>query len=592
LGTRVGRGAIAGGRGVRAGRPRASAGPALVFQHNDLLPGPRIGRLVRAVSARVDLVITLSSTIATDLDPDRRLGDRVQVVRPGVDLAHFQAEPLPPGAPEVLVLGAIVDWKRPDLALEALARVRARRPDVRLRLVGAPLEAGDALLSALEVRADAADLAGSVELSGGLPDPRPALRRATCLLHCAECEPFGMVVLEALAAGRPAVVPAAGGPTEIVDRRSGLFYAPGDPDGAADALLELLDDPERLAELAAGARERAGDFDLPVANRRYAAALAPFLTAPRAPDPGAPALAIVTVTHNSAPELAALLRSVERHLPEAHVVVADNASQDDSVAVARSFSGQATVLELGRNHGFGVACNVALRAVREPVAALLNPDVELLDRSLLELTRQCSETNGRGRILAPVVLRPDGARQDSVHPAPTSAADLVRAVIPPAAVPGRLGLRLAPWRAVDPRRVGWAVGCALVARTSTLQALGPFDEQIFLYGEDLELGLRSGAAGVETWFWPAARVLHRGAHSSSVAFGGEPFERLARARHDVVERRLGSARARADDLAQAVTFLSRAGLKRISGQATAREREQLRALGAATGRRPGGAPRP
>jgi N-acetylglucosaminyl-diphospho-decaprenol L-rhamnosyltransferase len=582
---------VAAGLGTRGAAGRASGGPRLVFQHNDLLPGPPLGRLVRAAAARADLVITLSATIARELDPELSLGGRLRVVLPGVDLSDFEATPLPPGAPEVLVLGAIVDWKRPDLALETLARVRARRADVRLRLVGAPLEGHGSLLAELEDRAGQPDLDGSVELAGAVPDSRPALERATCLLHCADCEPFGMAVLEALAAGRPAVVAAAGGPTEIVDRRSGLFYEPGDPDSAAAALLAVLDDPERLVELALGARERAHDFELGAANRRYAAALAPLRRARGANGSPTPELAIVTVTHNSAPELAALLRSVERHLPLAHVVVADNASQDDSVAVARSFAGRITVLELEQNHGFGVACNIALRTVREPVAGLLNPDVELLDQSLLELARELGRPAGEARILAPIVLRPDGSRQDSVHPVPTSAADLLRAVIPPGLVPGRLGIPLAPWRADRPRRVGWAVGCALIARTATLERLGPFDEQIFLYGEDLELGLRSAAAGIETWFWPTARVLHRGAHSSRAAFGGEPFERLAQARHDVIQRRLGSGRARGDDLAQSVTFLSRSALKRLAGRPAEREREQLSALATVTGHRAGGGPR-
>jgi len=92
--------------------------------------------------------------------------------------------------------------------------------------------------------------------------------------------------------------------------------------------------------------------------------------------------------------------------------------------------------------------------------------------------------------------------------------------------------------------VGWAVGCAVVARTDTLRRLGPFDERIFLYGEDLDLGLRADAAGVQTWFWPSARVIHAGAHSSARAFGGEPFElpttsrrALEDAAFDVIEQR-------------------------------------------------------
>jgi GT2 family glycosyltransferase len=117
-----------------------------------------------------------------------------------------------------------------------------------------------------------------------------------------------------------------------------------------------------------------------------------------------------------------------------------------------------------------------------------------------------------------------------------------------------------------------------VAKTATLRQLGPFDERIFLYAEDLDLGLRAAERDVETWFWPNTRVLHRRAHSTHVAFGGEPFERLARARHDVIERRLGGRRARLDDATQALTFASRGSLKRMLGRDAQRERRQLAAV--------------
>jgi hypothetical protein len=73
-------------------------------------------------------------------------------------------------------------------------------------------------------------------------------------------------------------------------------------------------------------------------------------------------------------------------------------------------------------------------------------------------------------------------------------------------------------------------------------------------------------------------VLHHRAHSSAIAFGGEPFEMLARARHDVVARRLGPRRAQVDDRAQKLTFASRRSLKRALGRPTERESMQLDAM--------------
>lgn len=565
------------------------SGP-VAFQHNDMLPGPIIGAGVRAAAARAAVVIVPSLAVAQDLDPRRRLAGRLRVVHPGVDVDRPAAVRAPTWPPEVLVLGALVHWKRPDLALEVCALVRERRPDVRLRFVGAPLDAEDPILGALHQRACRPDLAGAVQFAGATADPRGDLARATCLLHCAPREPFGLAVLEALAAGRPAVAPDAGGPREIVDRSCGFLYAPGEAAAAAEAILELLASPERAAAMGAAGRSRAlTRFSRSETQAAFAGAIAPVRRARPSPTLPKSALALVTVTHNSERELEALLRSAEQHLPGLRVVVVDCDSQDRSVEVARSRDWVRTV-PLDENVGFGRACNRGIAEVRESVTVLVNPDVELLDDSLLRLAAEALRTDRPERLLAPLVLSPDGSRQDTVHPAPGSPADLLRALIPPVIVPGQAGAMLAPWKARAPRRVGWAVGCAVAARTDTLRRLGPFDEGIFIYGEDLELGLRAAQVGVETWFWPQVRVLHHRAHSTEPVFGGEPFELLASARHDVVARRLGARHARLDDAAQALTFTSRWILKRALGRAASRERHQLEAL-ALSRSRPSAPPR-
>jgi glycosyltransferase involved in cell wall biosynthesis/GT2 family glycosyltransferase len=579
-----------------SGRLGSSSGrPAIVFHHNDLLPGPVIARLVRSAAARAELVTVPSQAVAEDLDPAGRLGDRLEIVHPGVDLDRFEPASPPAQPPEVVVLGALVPWKRVDLALDACALARRHHPELRLRLVGGPLDnAEDRVIDALRARAAQPDLAGAVEFAGQVPDSAPELARATCLLHCAEREPFGIAVLEALAAGRPAVVPASAGPAEIVDDSCALLYPPGDAVAAGAALTRLLSDPELAARMGAAGRSRAREqFDETDSRRRWAEAVTRVLAAGAevtararpsgaASRPAQAAVEIVTVTHNSASVIGGLLASVERHLPGVSVVVVDSASSDETVAIARRF-GSARVVALDQNVGFGRACNRGLAEIRAPVTALLNPDVELLDDSLLLLCEEAARRERDERLLAPLVLSDDGSRQDSVHPAPGSPAELGRALLPFTHLPLALAAPLAPWRAHAPRRVGWAVGCALVGRTETLGRLGPFDERIFLYGEDLDLGLRAAEAGIETWFWPSARVLHHGAHATRAAFDGEPFELLASGRRDVVERRLGRRRGAVDDAAQALTFGTRIVAKAALGRPAARERHQLAALRAARG---------
>ena len=125
-------------------------------------PRAGVARAVRTAARRCVAVVALSDAIAADL----RL-ERTTVIRPGVDLHRFAPSPLPEGEPRVLVLGALVGWKRPGLALEIAARVLAERARADLRLAGAPLDdAGHELMARLRRRADQPDLRGRVELGG------------------------------------------------------------------------------------------------------------------------------------------------------------------------------------------------------------------------------------------------------------------------------------------------------------------------------------------------------------------------------------------------------------------------------------------
>ena len=170
----------------------------------------------------------------------------------------------PQGPPRALCLGALVPWKRADLALEIAVRI----PELRLDVAGAPLP-GDppGFAAALRERALRPDVAGRVRFLGAVDDPREPLAAAHCLLHCADREPFGLALVEALAAGRPVVAPAAAGPLEIVTPACGRLYRPGDPAEGAAALRSAL----ALPGLRTGARARARAFDGPAAARRFAA---------------------------------------------------------------------------------------------------------------------------------------------------------------------------------------------------------------------------------------------------------------------------------------------------------------------------------
>ena len=155
-------------------------------------------------------------------------------------------------------------------------------------------------------------------------------------------------------------------------------------------------------------------------------------------------LALVRVViHDSAPELRRLLDSVDRHLPVApRIVVVDTGSRDDGAELARARG--AELMSLPDNPGFGAANNAGLARVREPLAALVNPDVELLDDGLARLAARAQATP---RLLAPGLRRDaDGTRQHSAHPLPGTPGAFVPALLPPAALPRAIRERAEPWR--------------------------------------------------------------------------------------------------------------------------------------------------
>lgn len=169
--------------------------------------------------------------------------------------------PAPERDPQLgLVVGHISPTKRTDLAVEVAVRVGGREPGFRLEILGRAQyrEEDHALEARLRARLEAdPQAARHVELVGHASDVTARLRRAGLLLHCRTDEPFGMVLVEAMAAGLPVVAPAAAGPLEIVlDGKTGLLYPPGDVEAAAACVLRLVRDTGLAQRLGAAGRDR------------------------------------------------------------------------------------------------------------------------------------------------------------------------------------------------------------------------------------------------------------------------------------------------------------------------------------------------
>jgi len=244
-----------------------------VWVLTDFMPPGALGSVIRSLAAATrPRVVAHSSAIAASFAAGRkRLADLVTVVHPAVDIEHFAAVAPLAGVPRVGVFGHISPTKRTDLAVE----VAARLPEAQFEIVGAAQyrEEDFAFEQALRRRvADDPDLAARVRFRGRLEDIRGALGDVSVVLHCRADEPFGMVLVEAMAAGRPVVAPAAAGPLEIVEHGvTGLLYPPGDAGAAAARVSALLADPARARAMGRAARAAAIErFGAERHNRRIA----------------------------------------------------------------------------------------------------------------------------------------------------------------------------------------------------------------------------------------------------------------------------------------------------------------------------------
>jgi GT2 family glycosyltransferase len=213
---------------------------------------------------------------------------------------------------------------------------------------------------------------------------------------------------------------------------------------------------------------------------------------------------VAIVTYDSAAHIGGCLDSLASAALDpgtTSITVVDNASTDGTVELVRSRFPQVDLIVNERNLGFGGASNVAIRAALARGAErifLLNPDTVVDPRFLAEALAVASRPGRIGAVQSLVLLAPDGERVDSAgnelhflghgycrgHGRP-------RAQAP-----------------AEPCEVPFASGAAVLLDGAALRDVGLFDETLFLYGEDLDLGWRLRRAGYSILLAPKSIVLH------------------------------------------------------------------------------------
>jgi glycosyltransferase involved in cell wall biosynthesis len=253
--------------------PRSSPATTIVHVRDGLPPG-RAADLTRRVAMRAGLVIANSRWTAGRLalhGPSAR----VEVVANAVELDRFDPSlisreqargrlGLDAAQPVLGVVGQVTPWKAQSDAIRAASMLVQRWPDLKLLVVGSvKFRSGstrydnEAYLASLQRLVDELDLREHVRFLGEREDVPGILRALDLLLVPSWEEPFGRVVIEAMAMRTPVVATSQGGPAEVIDDHlDGRLLPPCDPGGWAETVDELLADPVRRRAMGIAGRTK------------------------------------------------------------------------------------------------------------------------------------------------------------------------------------------------------------------------------------------------------------------------------------------------------------------------------------------------
>lgn len=229
----------------------------------------------------------------------------------------------------------------------------------------------------------------------------------------------------------------------------------------------------------------------------------------------APRVSVIIVNFNAGPLLSTCVKSVLASPVELEVIVSDNGSTDDSLALLQEFCGtdqRLTIIENCENLGFARANNVALGAARGRYLLFLNPDCVVPPPTLNRMLQFMDATLDAG-MSGCIVRDPSGREQvASRRVIPDPWIGMVRLLHLERALPSLLLSKRVEPRAQPlpeaPVQVEAISGALMFVRRAALEQVGQLDEGYFLHCEDLDWFVRFGKAGWQIYLIPDIDAVH------------------------------------------------------------------------------------
>jgi glycosyltransferase involved in cell wall biosynthesis len=232
---------------------RRAARGQLVLTRHALFPLRRINKPLLKSAARV---IAVSHAVAESLRQNGVIEpSKITVVHNGIDVDRFEKTARSDGAVLVGTVGHLAPIKGQDIFVRAAALISAHHRNVRFIIIGEDKSPEMGYRRSLEILVTELGLDQIVTMPGWHDDMPAVLSSLTLFVSAARSEPFGLAIVEAMAAGLPVVATASEGALEIIeDGLTGKIVPADDPDALAETINNLLDDPVECARLGGNAR--------------------------------------------------------------------------------------------------------------------------------------------------------------------------------------------------------------------------------------------------------------------------------------------------------------------------------------------------
>lgn len=214
--------------------------------------------------------------------------------------------------------------------------------------------------------------------------------------------------------------------------------------------------------------------------------------------------------------LASILASRQAGGPVLEIFVVDSASSDGSAEMVQADFPQVNLIASSQNLGYAGGNNTGVAAAAGRYILLLNPDTVVQPGALARLV-DYMDTRPQVGALGPQLVWPDGRLQSSRRRFPTPGSLFWESTLLEQWFPGNRyarAYRLDDVSPLEPQRVDWVVGAALLLRRQAWQQVGPLEETFFMYFEETDWCRRCARAGWEVHYLPQARIVHYEGKSS------------------------------------------------------------------------------